>query len=403
MSNWRLVKTEVLKNVEPEFMEEAFARMGYAPDFDVKEITALKRKIWLTENIIVGCWIFLLLFGYFNWDNWVPLLVIALIGLYIQKKHYKKQLKQKEYLAKIVEERTIELRIQRDQILKESKELSNALQALEKAQNELVQKERLATVGQLTQGLVDRILNPINYINNFAGLSSNLVDDLRKNLEEGKAALPKDTYEDSLDILDMLDSNLKKIGQHGYNTMRVVKGMEEMLKDRHGDITQVDLEDLCQVAVKTFTKQFQQEVEGKHIRIEVTAPGGPVMAEVYIEQMHKVLFSLLKNSLYALSKKLQKEAFEPLIRITVENIPNDTASIAIYDNGIGIEDQIKSKIFEPFFTTKPTSEAAGVGLYLCREMILNHQGSIIVKSKKDVSTEFIITIPVKLKTTTHHE
>ena len=179
--------------------------------------------------------------------------------------------------------------------------------------------------------------------------------------------------------------------------------MEEMLKDRHGDITQVDLEDLCQVAVKTFTKQFQQEVEGKHIRIEVTAPGGPVMAEVYIEQMHKVLFSLLKNSLYALSKKLQKEVFEPLIRITVENIPNDTASIAIYDNGIGIEDQIKSKIFEPFFTTKPTSEAAGVGLYLCREMILNHQGSIIVKSKKDVSTEFIITIPVKLKTTTHHE
>ena len=329
--------------------------------------------------------------------------MIALIGLYIQKKHYKKQLKQKEYLAKIVEERTIELRIQRDQILKESKELSDALQALEKAQNELVQKERLATVGQLTQGLVDRILNPINYINNFAGLSSNLVDDLRKNLEEGKAALPKDTYEDSLDILDMLDSNLKKIGQHGYNTMRVVKGMEEMLKDRHGDITQVDLEDLCQVAVKTFTKQFQQEVEGKHIRIEVTAPGGPVMAEVYIEQMHKVLFSLLKNSLYALSKKLQKEAFEPLIRITVENIPNDTASIAIYDNGIGIEDQIKSKIFEPFFTTKPTSEAAGVGLYLCREMILNHQGSIIVKSKKDVSTEFIITIPVKLKTTTHHE
>ena len=372
-------------------------------DFDVKEITALKRKIWLTENIIVGCWIFLLLFGYFNWDNWVPLLVIALIGLYIQKKHYKKQLKQKEYLAKIVEERTIELRIQRDQILKESKELSDALQALEKAQNELVQKERLATVGQLTQGLVDRILNPINYINNFAGLSSNLVSDLRKNLEEGKATLPQDTFDDSMDILDMLDSNLQKIGQHGYNTMRVVKAMEEMLKDRHGDISQVDIVDLCRVVVKNFTKQFQQELDEKHIRIDVVAtPGDAVMAEVYIEQMQKVLFSLLKNSLYALSKKLQKESFEPHIRISVESIPNDTVSISIFDNGIGIEDQIKSKIFEPFFTTKPTSEAAGVGLYLCREMILNHQGSIIVKSEKDISTEFIITIPVKLKTT-HHE
>ncbi len=367
-------------------------------DFDIKDITALKKKIWLIENSIVGCWILVILFLYFDWNDTIQgLLFILLITLYGLKKYYKKQLKQKEYLAKIVEERTIELRIQRDQILKESKELSNALDALEKAQNELVQKERLATVGQLTQGLVDRILNPINYINNFAGLSTELVNDLRKNLEDAKAVLPAEQFEDSMDILHMLENNLSKIAQHGDNTMRIVKAMEEMLKDRNGDISRIDLVNLCQVAVRNFTKQFQQELTTLRIPIDLDIPQQPVMAEVYIEQMNRVIFNLLKNSLYALSRKLLKEPFDPVIRITVKEEMNHTATISIFDNGIGIEDQIKNKIFEPFFTTKPTSEAAGVGLYLCREMILNHKGSIIVKSEKDKSTEFIINIPVTLK------
>ena len=106
---------------------------------------------------------------YYDWGGWITCLIVIQIILYIYKSKLRKQLKQKEYLAKVVEERTIELRIQRDQVLNESKKLSDALDALAKAQDELVRKEKLATVGQLTQGLVDRILNPINYINNFAG------------------------------------------------------------------------------------------------------------------------------------------------------------------------------------------------------------------------------------------
>lgn len=109
------------------------------------------------------------------------------------------------------------------------------------------------------------------------------------------------------------------------------------------------------------------------------------------------MLSLLKNSIYALLKKLQKEEFSPVITIQVEKRLNGTIYISIRDNGIGIEDNIKNKIFEPFFTTKPTAEAAGVGLYLCREVILNHHGSIIVKSEKDNFTEFMISIPIYQK------
>lgn len=119
--------------------------------------------------------------------------------------------------------------------------------------------------------------------------------------------------------------------------------------------------------------------------------------EIDIEQMNKAIGSILKNGIYALLRKLQKESFTPFITIKLEERANNTAFISIYDNGIGIEDNIKDRIFEPFFTTKPSAEAAGVGLYLCHEVILNHQGSILAKSEKDNYTEFLITIPISQK------
>ena len=153
-------------------------------DFDIRDIAALKVKLQIIEKLVLADWILIILSMYYDWGGWITCLIVIQIILYIYKSKLRKQLKQKEYLAKVVEERTIELRIQRDQVLNESKKLSDALDALAKAQDELVRKEKLATVGQLTQGLVDRILNPINYINNFAGLSANLIKDLKENITD---------------------------------------------------------------------------------------------------------------------------------------------------------------------------------------------------------------------------
>lgn len=367
-------------------------------DFDIKDIAALKLKLQIIEKLTLVVWLLIVLSIYYHGGGWfVAWIVLLQCVLYFFRSRLRKQLKQKEYLAKVVEERTIELRIQRDQVLDESKKLSDALDALAKAQDELVRKEKLATVGQLTKGLVDRILNPINYINNFAGLSVNLIHDLRKNIVEEKSHMDAENYADSIEILDMIDSNLEKISEHGCNTVRIVKAMEELLKDRHGDITFTDIGNLCKVNVDVIRKQFAEDLEKSRIRIELVCPEEPVMAEVNIEQMNKVIISLLKNSIYALVRKLRKQPFDPLITIRVESRLNGTVFLSIRDNGIGIEDNIKSRIFEPFFTTKPTAEAAGVGLYLCREVILSHQGSIIVKSEKGHFTEFMISIPVYQK------
>lgn len=363
-------------------------------DFDIKDIAKLKLKQQIVEKAFLVDVVAIILGFYYNWDAITGFLILALVILQIFKSRLKKQLKQKEYLAKIVEERTIELRIQRDQVLKESKKLSEALDALAKAQDELVRKEKLATVGQLTQGLVDRILNPINYINNFASLSSNLIKDLKQNISGEQAVMSKEIFQDSIEILDLLNGNLQKINEHGCNTVRIVKAMEELLKDRHGNTVLTDVCDLCRVNIDVIRKSYQEEIEKLQIQINLNSPSEPLMAEIDIEQMNKVMLSLLKNSIYALMRKARKEAFQPQIDLVLEKRLNGTLVLTIRDNGIGIEDSIKAKIFEPFFTTKPTAEAAGVGLYLCREVILNHQGSIIVKSEKGHFTEFMITIPI---------
>ncbi len=155
-------------------------------DFNIKEIEKLKLKIRITEQVtIVG--VVLVVIGFYNDFDGLSITLLVFLG-FIQflKWRFKKQLKQKEFLAKVVEERTIELRVQRDQVMKESEQLSNALSALAKAQDELVRNERMATVGNLTKGLLDRILNPVNYINNFADLSVGLLRQLEKNITEGR-------------------------------------------------------------------------------------------------------------------------------------------------------------------------------------------------------------------------
>lgn len=264
-------------------------------DFDIKEIASLKRQLRIIEKLTLAGWILIIAGFYYGWDTVPGIMLVVQIVLYILKGRLRKKLKQKEYLAKIVEERTIELRIQRDQVLKESEKLSQALDALAKAQDELVRKEKLATVGQLTQGLVDRILNPVNYINNFAGLSANLIKDLKDNITNEQSVMTKEIYEDSIEILDMIEGNLQKINEHGCNTVRIVKAMEDLLKDRHGDVTSTDLCDLCKVNVDVLNKLFKKEIEENQIQIHIECPEKPVMAEINIEQMNKALGSILKT------------------------------------------------------------------------------------------------------------
>jgi signal transduction histidine kinase len=290
---------------------------------------------------------------------------------------------------------------QKDEIEEKSKSLETALNDLNKAQNELIRQEKMATVGKLTQGLIDRILNPLNYINNFSKLSEGLVKDLEANIDDEKEHMDTDNFEDTKDVLSMLRSNLQKVGEHGQNTSRTLKAMEEMLKDRSGGIVDMNLLQVLQLDEKMVDKYYAKEITDYHIKVTFNYPQQELPIKGNAEQLSKTLMSLLANAIYAVIKKIakmqeekdQNVVYTPEVSLTL--IPKEKMfEITIRDNGIGIENKILPKIFDPFFTTKTTGEASGVGLYLSREIIQNHGGDINVKTIKDEYSEFIITLPV---------
>lgn len=362
-------------------------------DFNVKEIQSLKFRIQVVEQLSVVGVILMVLGWWYSWEGSVSIILTLLIIFQIIKWRFRKQLKQKEYLARVVEERTIELRVQRDQVMKESKELADALEALAEAQDELVRSERLATVGNLTKGLLDRILNPVNYINNFADLSVDLLKQLERNLASPDVKMSEELHEDTMELITMITENLTKITEHGVNTVRIVKAMEELMKDQKAHMVPADVNNLCKVNLDIISKQYHKEIAEHNIKLSFDCLTLSLMIDMNIEQMSKVLIHLLNNSMYALLKKAEKQTFSPEIAVKLEK-QNSSVSIKVYDNGNGIEESIKDKIFEPFFTTKPTSLASGTGLYLSREIVLNHKGSIQVESEKDQYTEVTVILPI---------
>ena len=359
-----------------------------------EEIKELEGRVKLTERLINAGWcIMALSFIFLGRNDLGSLTLICTVSLLIYKAILKRKLSIKEDLAKEVEERTEQIRSEKDAIQEESDKLAAALSALSEAQDELVRKERMATVGQLTQGLVDRILNPLNYINNFANLSEGLAKELRENLESQKGKLPQDVYEDSEELLDMMSSNLQKISAHGYNTVRIVKAMEALLKDRVGVLILTNMNTLCRIALEKLKRSYEKEIQEKNVRIVFDNLNLSLMMEVNADKLGKAIDGVLKNAMYAVLRKAEQVAYSSEIYLGLK-VNGDQLDITIRDNGTGIDEKIKDKIFAPFFTTKTTGEAAGMGLYLCREIVQNHRGSIAVESQKGEYSQFLISLPI---------
>jgi signal transduction histidine kinase len=200
----------------------------------------------------------------------------------------------------------------------------------------------------------------------------------------------------------MLKGNLQKVGEHGQNTSRTLKAMEEMLKDRSGGIVAMDLMAVIRQDKEMLHEYFSQEIRDYNISTVFNDTETPLLINGNADQLSKAIMSLLGNAIYAVVKKAQKcrlgeskdSAYTPKISLEITQQRN-AIHISIRDNGIGIEETIIDKIFDPFFTTKTTSEAAGVGLYLSKEIVQNHGGDIQVKSVKDEYSDFTITLPVK--------
>lgn len=337
---------------------------------------------------------------YLRWYSLTAYVLVLALGIQqLIRWRMKRLIHEKMRLENIVEERTSQLRRQKNEIEEKSKRLETALDDLSKAQYQLIRQEKMATVGTLTKGLVDRILNPMNYVNNFSHMSIGLVKDLKENLNDDQANMTPDVYEDSIDALEMLNTNLQKIEEHGLNTTRILKAMEEMLKERGGNMAVIDIAAICCKNIEMLHSYYADDIARYRVKVEAPDKDLLVAAEVNAEQFSKTIMSMLANSMYAIRKKAQQgKDFQPLIRLNLSaDVQANKVEIRVYDNGIGIEASILDKVFDPFFTTKTTAEAVGVGMYLSREIILNHGGNVSVQSTKDEYTEFVIVLPI------HHD
>ena len=323
---------------------------------------------------------------------YVLILGFAVVGLLRFRTH--RLMKEKMRLEDIVEQRTSQIRLQKEEIEEKSKSLEKALDDLGKAQNSLIRQEKMATVGQLTKGLIDRILNPLNYINNFSHLTLELIKDVEQNMADEKEHIDQEVFEDTEDILSMVNLNLSKIESHGVNVTRILKAMEEMLKERSTVLQPLDLMMCCRKNFEMLKTYYAQDIKDYHIHTEFSEQVDFVAVNANAEQLSRTVMSLLANSVYAVKKKFNQEPYDAVIRLSVDIIEDKWVCIHVYDNGIGIEETIIDRIFDPFFTTKTTSEAAGVGLFISREIILNHHGTITVNSRKNEYTEFVISLPM---------
>ena len=322
---------------------------------------------------------------YLQWWAFVIYLVIVVAIVYNLMLWRTRRLNaEKTKLESIVAKRTAELETSNSQ-------LSATLDDLKRTQDNLVRMERTATAGKLTQGLIDRILNPINYINNFSKLTSGLAKDLMADIEDEKENISKENYEDCADIIDMMKTNLRKIEEHGISTTRTLRAMEAMLNSHIGTKAEHDLIALCRQTVAVTRDYHKSAIAESGIRIVCDMPDEPLLLAIDAASMKNALIAMLNNSIYSVTKKAKTkpQGYKPEI---VVGLSKEGNGITIRDNGMGIEETIIDKVFDPFFTTKPTGEAAGVGLYLVRNTINDHNGKISVESQKDEYCQFTITL-----------
>jgi signal transduction histidine kinase len=318
------------------------------------------------------------------WAFLIYLLIVVAIVYNLMLWRTRRLNAEKLKLESIVAKRTSELEASNSQ-------LSQTLDDLKRTQDNLVRMERTATAGKLTQGLIDRILNPINYLNNFSKLTSGLAKDLMDDIEDEKENISKDNYEDCTDIIEMMKTNLHKIEEHGISTTRTLRAMEAMLNSHIGTMSQHDLIALCRQTVAVTKDYHKTAIAECNIRLVCDMPDKQMLLNIDAESMKNALIAMLNNSIYSVTKKAKAttEGYTPEI---VVGLPNEGTGITIRDNGMGIEETIIDKVFDPFFTTKPTGEAAGVGLYLVRNTINDHNGKISVESQKDEYCQFTITL-----------
>jgi signal transduction histidine kinase len=276
-----------------------------------------------------------------------------------------------------------------------TRELAASLENLRSTQDRLVQTQKLASLGQLTAGIAHEIKNPLNFVNNFSTVSSELIDDLQDTLK-GLTVDDKRRKEIN-EITGMLRGNLDKVVEHGKRADSIVKNMLLHSREGSGEHRAVDINALVEESLNLAYHGKRAETQGFNVTLERSLDPAAGEADVFPQDITRVLLNLISNGFYAASRRKAQtgDGFEPVLAASTKGL-GDRVEIRIRDNGTGIPPEVREKMFNPFFTTKPAGEGTGLGLSISHDIVVKqHAGSIEVDSEPGAFTEIRIILPRK--------
>ncbi|RPD46926.1 histidine kinase [Hymenobacter sediminis] len=291
---------------------------------------------------------------------------------------------QKAELERLVAERTAIL-------TQQAEELREALTELKTTQTQLIQAEKMASLGELTAGIAHEIQNPLNFVTNFSDVSAELITEL-----EEEQRNPNRDPELEAELLGDLKQNLLKINHHGQRAASIVRGMLEHSRASTGERQSTNLNTLADEYLRLAYHGLR--AKDKTFNATLTTHFDPNLGsiEVVSQDVGRVLLNLFTNAFYAVQKRkeLGQPGYVPTVTVTTKPLPDGDVEVRVRDNGTGIPRAVVDKIFQPFFTTKPTGEGTGLGLSLSYDIITKgHGGTLLVETQEGQGTEFIITLP----------
>ena len=284
-----------------------------------------------------------------------------------------------------VKERTVEL-------LQQKETLQDALSSLKASQLQLIHKEKMASLGEIASGIAHEIQNPLNFVNNFAEINSELVMELKELIAIESASL-NNRGEMNMLMEDVI-KNLQKIHQHGRRADAIVKSMLQHARTSNSSAEPTEVNTLAAEYLRLAYHGIKTRDNGFEANIQTDFDPSLGKVSVIPQDFSRVLLNLFNNAFYAVAekRKISGEDYHPIISVSTSKT-NKGIEIRVRDNGIGIAEKNKEKIFQPFFTTKPTGEGTGLGLSLSYEIVKAHRGELKVESKEGEFTEFILSLP----------
>ncbi len=308
------------------------------------------------------------------WAYWIYLIILIVIGWRIHKF-------QKARTIRIERDKT------RDRELIQAKEIEKAYTELKATQSQLIQSEKMASLGELTAGIAHEIQNPLNFVNNFSEVNQELLEEMKEEIEK------RNLDEVKLLVKDVID-NEQKINHHGKRADAIVKGMLQHSRSSNGVKEPTDINALADEYLRLSYHGLRAKDKSFNAVFKLQADEDLPKVDVVPQDIGRVLLNLINNAFYAVSEKTKAgiKGYNPEVIVLTTRL-RDTIEIRVKDNGSGIPDSVKEKIFQPFFTTKPTGQGTGLGLSLSYDIVKAHGGELKVESTVGEGSEFIIELP----------